>query len=227
MARNDGRKLSAADAALRARITELSVHIPCGGIRGPLQRKSRAYPDLPVRWQSCPDEDSPEKWEECDVSREFDLCIICFRATAGGTSRWAWLACDDCRAVNESIGSRWGFRPFALGRHSLMNGIGVRGGAPPEVQEAQIARLVEFAKGGRRPARVAQRGVFPVGKQVRPSRRHPAEGVAAGMAAEQEGIAGRLRAPAGRLAFGPCTTSRGCLVNRAAHATSIAVQSHC
>jgi hypothetical protein len=28
-----------------------------------------------------------------------------------------------------------------------MNGIGVRGGDPPEVQEAQIARLAEFAKG--------------------------------------------------------------------------------
>jgi len=141
------RKLSATDAALRQRITEFSVHIPCGGLRGPLQRKSLAYPHLPVRWQSCRDEDSPEKWEGCDVSREYDLCIICFRATAGGRSRWAWLACEDCRAVNTALEAAWGFRPFALGRHSLMNGIGVRGGSPPEVQEAQIARLVEFAKG--------------------------------------------------------------------------------
>jgi transposase len=30
-----------------------------------------------------------------------------------------------------------------------MNGIG-RGGAPPEVQEAQISRLAEFAKGDNR-----------------------------------------------------------------------------
>ncbi len=28
-----------------------------------------------------------------------------------------------------------------------MNGIGIRGGSPPEVQEAQVARLVEFLKG--------------------------------------------------------------------------------
>jgi hypothetical protein len=130
------RNLSAADAALRERITELSVHIPCGGLRGPLQRKSQYHPHLPVRWQSCSDEDSPEKWAGCDVSQERDLCIVCFRATAGGTSRWAWLACDNCRAVNTAIESRWGFRPFALGRHSLMNGIGVRGGRPPEVREA-------------------------------------------------------------------------------------------
>ena len=96
------------------RITELSVHIPCGGLRGPLQRTSRAYPGLHIRWQSCPDEDSPQKWAGCDVSRHFDLCIICFRATAGGISRWSWRACEDCRDINEHIGSRWGFRPFAL-----------------------------------------------------------------------------------------------------------------
>jgi hypothetical protein len=139
--------LSATDAALRQRTTELSVHIPCGGLRGPMQRRSQSYPHLPVRCQSCQCEDSPEKWEGCDVSRQFDLCIICFRATAGGTSRWSWLACDNCRAVNKAIESSRGVRPFALGRHSLMNGIGVRGGSPPEVQEAQIARLAAFAKG--------------------------------------------------------------------------------
>jgi hypothetical protein len=135
------RKLSATDAALRERITTLSVHIPCGGLRGPLGGGNFA------RWQSCRDEDSPEKWEGCDVSRDYDQCIICFRAKAGGTSRWAWLACEDCRAVNQKIEARAGVRPFALGRHSLMNGIGVRRGAPREVADQQIARLVEFARG--------------------------------------------------------------------------------
>ena len=141
-------RLSAADRALRTRITQLSVHIPCGGLRGPLQRTSRPYPGLHIRWQSCPDEDSPQRWAGCDVSRQFDLCIICFRATAGGMSRWSWRACEDCRDINESIGSRWGLRPLALGRHSLMNGIGVRGGAPPEEQRAQIERLMAFLRDG-------------------------------------------------------------------------------
>lgn len=40
-----------------------------------------------------------------------------------------------------------GFSPFALGRHSVMNGIGVQGGALPEVQRLQIERLAEFADG--------------------------------------------------------------------------------
>ncbi|ORV98084.1 hypothetical protein [Mycobacterium kyorinense] len=134
------RNVSAADAALRARIHELSVHIPCGMLRGPIDS----------RWQSCRDEDSPEQWKGCDVPRAKELCIICFRATAGGTTRWSWLACENCRRVNKAIAeleAEYGDRPFALGRHSLMNGIGVSGGAPPEVQEKQIDRLLEFAKG--------------------------------------------------------------------------------
>lgn len=128
--------LSAADQALRERITELSVHIPCGTIRGPVSH---------ALWQSCRHEDNPAKWESADVSRLHDLCIVCFRATAGGITRWSWLACENCRAVNNAIAEVWGFRPFALGRHSLMNGIGVRGGQPPD--QDQVRRLAEFAGG--------------------------------------------------------------------------------
>jgi hypothetical protein len=133
------RKLSAVDAAVRQRIVELSVHIPCGDLRGPING----------RWQSCLCEDSPEKWEGCDVSRQKDLCVICFRATAGGTSRWSWLACGECRKVNATLPrleSEYGDVPFAFGRHSLMNGIGVDRSAPPEVRKEQIARLLAFAK---------------------------------------------------------------------------------
>lgn len=144
------RTLSAADAALRERLTELCVHISCGGVRGPLQRRSPYYPDWPIRWQSCRDEDSPEVWAGADVSRERDLCIVCFRGTAGGQSRWAWLACEDCRAINTALQSVWGVRPLRLGRHSLMNGVGVRAGSPPHVRSEERARLVEFARGDSR-----------------------------------------------------------------------------
>ena len=132
-----GQELSATDAALRQRITGLSVHIPCGWLRGPVQG----------RWQSCPDEDSVEHWEDCDVSSARDLCIVCFRGTAGGVSRWSWLACENCRAINDALARVWGLRPLAVGRHSLMNGIGIPGGAPPEVVEQQAARLLAFLKG--------------------------------------------------------------------------------
>ena len=130
--------LSAGDVAIRQRIKELSVHIPCGGIRGPQPR---------WRWQSCRCEDAPEIWVGADVSRARDLCIVCFRDTAGGPSRWSWLACEHCRQVNTAIEQRSGERPFNLGRHSLMNGIGVCGGVPAEVRDQQIAKLVAFAGG--------------------------------------------------------------------------------
>jgi len=135
-------ELSPTDAALRQRLTELCVHIPCGGIRGPLQRNEYG----PTVWQSCRCEDRPEKWPDVDVSRVADLCIVCFRGTAGGITRWSWLACEDCREVNNTIGRNWGVKPFRLGRHSLMNGIGVRGGAPPEIRAEALARLAEFAR---------------------------------------------------------------------------------
>lgn len=141
--------LTPADAALRERITELGVHIPCGNIRGPVRRINPYHPRLPIRWQSCPCEDNPVHWK-ADVSREKDLCIVCFRATAGGTSRWAWLACKDCRDINDALGSLSGRRPLALGRHSIMNGIAVRGGQSQEAAEAQIQRLLEFLQGDRR-----------------------------------------------------------------------------
>ena len=134
-------ELSASDKAIRDRITELSVHIPCGGLRGP----QRSW-----RWQSCRCEDHPQKWQGSDVSRARDLCIICFRDTAGGPSRWAWEACEHCREVNIAIQRRSGVRPFALGRHSLMNGIGIRGGIAEDVVDQQILKLVEFARGNSR-----------------------------------------------------------------------------
>jgi hypothetical protein len=108
-------------------------------LRGPARRRGR--------WQSCLDEDSLEKWEGHDVSRERELCIVCFRGTAGGVSRWAWLGCDDFRAINKAFVKVLGFRPLALGRHSLMNGIGIRGDASPEVAERQAVRLAAFANG--------------------------------------------------------------------------------
>ena len=173
------KQLSATDAALRERITELSVHIPCGRLRGPVQRRGR--------WQSCPDEDSPERWEGCDVSSARDLCIVCFRDTAGGTSRWAWLGCENCRAVNEGLG-----KPLALGRHSLMNGIGVSGNASPVVVEQQTARLLAFAKGDGRLKEWRRNEYGRLAAEIRSPRRHSAAGLATAMATQPSRVGRRL-----------------------------------
>lgn len=139
----DEQEVSATDAAVRQRIHKLGVHIPCGQIRGPVPPRTCG----PRLWQSCRCEDHPLKWWGADVSREYDLCIICFRATAGGASKFSWEACADCRAVNGKLGRLPGVRGFALGRHSFMNGIAVRLDAPPEVQSDQLDRLRAFSMG--------------------------------------------------------------------------------
>lgn len=126
---------AATGVAVRERLTELCVHIPCGRVRGPTSG----------RWQSCPCEDVSERWEGFDVSQECDLCIICVRGVAGGTSRWAWLGCDACRAVNDVIRAKTG-KSIPLGRHSVMNGSAIHLGASPERQREQAARLAQHAR---------------------------------------------------------------------------------
>lgn len=141
--------LSAADAALRQRTRRLVVHLPCGRVRGPVPGNFR-YRMLRGRWQSCPDEDVPVTWDDCDVSSAVDLCRICLRGTAGGPSRWEWTACDFCLAANYTLELVWGQRPFALGRHSIMNGVGVSLAGAPEVVSEQTAELLTFLRGDNR-----------------------------------------------------------------------------
>ncbi len=111
----------------RPRPWELSVHLPCARLRGWAGRR-----------QGCPCEPS-EPWPDCDVSRAQDLCLVCARGTAGGTTRWSWLACASCRSVEKALQDWLGIRVLPLGRHSLMNGVGLR------VAEASEGEVDAFA----------------------------------------------------------------------------------
>lgn len=142
------RPVSATDAALRSVINEFVVHVPCGGIRGPIGRLF-ARCDCPVNdglWQSCPCEDEPVRWENCDVSRQVDLCLLCARGTAGGVTRWSWLGCGSCRSVNEAASRSLGYRAVPLGRHSIMNSVGVRVAAQGEEVRRGHDELVGMAR---------------------------------------------------------------------------------
>ena len=92
------------------------------------------------RWQSCPDEDSPERWEGCDVSRERDLCIVCFRDTAGGVRDghgWAAKLPRDQRRTGAGMGlPPTGPRPAQPDEQNRR-----RGDAPPEVQRGKSPSL--------------------------------------------------------------------------------------
>lgn len=144
-----------AEVELRERPKELMVHLPCGSLRGPVPADYR-FVDLRGRWQSCQCEAQPDVWPDCDVSHAVDLCLVCFRGTAGSPSRWAWHACDPCLAANFALELAWGVRPFALGRHSIMNGVGVPFAGAPEVISEETARLIEFLRGDNRLVRWRQ-----------------------------------------------------------------------
>lgn len=114
------RGLSTADAALRERITELSVHVRCGHLRGPVTVDGQR------RWQSCRCEANPQVWADCDVSRAYDLCLLCARVEVVGLALWPWLICWVCHTVNEEkYTSRWGLRSFWLEQHVPLEGHGI------------------------------------------------------------------------------------------------------
>ena len=106
---------------------QFEVHLPCARLRG-----------WAGRVQGCPCAPA-DAWPDCDVSRAQDLCVVCARGTAGGTTRWSWLACTDCRSVERALQDRLGIRVLPLGRHSLMNGVGLRVAAASEAEAAAFA----------------------------------------------------------------------------------------
>lgn len=135
-------------------------------------------------WQSSRHEDSPRKWRRCDVSRAYDLCVICARGTAGGTLRWAWIRCDNCRAVNESLISTFGYRPFALGRHSLMNGersLG-RGTGTPDRPSGGVPPPSRHSVG------LAPERIHPIGSGIRPRSGRSTQDMARALAIKPAGL---------------------------------------
>ena len=70
---------------------QLTVHLPCVHLRG--------WAD---RVQGCPCEPA-DSWPGCDASRALDLCLVAARGTAGGVTRWSWLACTHCRSVDRAL----------------------------------------------------------------------------------------------------------------------------
>ena len=73
------------------------------------------------------------------------LCYICARAVAGGFGRYSWNACKSCLGVNSGM-SAWLGVSLPLGRHSIMNGIGILMSATrPEFEDGANA-LIAFSQ---------------------------------------------------------------------------------
>lgn len=78
-----------------------------------------------------------------DCPSGYHLCYVCAAVVVGGTSRWAWNACESCLKFNRSLKSKYGVS-LSLGRHSIMNSIGVPMKASPEEQEWAIEQMMRF-----------------------------------------------------------------------------------
>lgn len=96
---------------------------------------------------ACAHHPDPTQSTHPERSQPHHLCVLCARTWAPLHSRWSWLACPNCRAVNQAIRQAYGtFLP--LGRHSIVNGAAVDLSEPdPRIRARQRARLEDVVQG--------------------------------------------------------------------------------
>ena len=78
-----------------------------------------------------------------DCPTGLHLCVMCATTVAGGISRYSWNACEVCLKFNRKFGKEFG-GSLPLGRHSIMNGVGIPFRASAEVQERATEKLLQF-----------------------------------------------------------------------------------
>ena len=104
---------------------ELVVCMSCFRLRGFYRDKEHRCSCQPhsAEWRDT-------VWARYDLAQLVDLCHLCARQIVGSGSRWSWYGCGSCREVNLAVATAVGSPPpgiLPLGRHSLMNGAGMRG----------------------------------------------------------------------------------------------------
>lgn len=92
--------------------------------------------------QTCLCEET-KSYSGIDCPRGLILCHMCATTKAGGTSRWSWHACESCLRFNRYMARTYEFS-LPLGRHSIMNSIGVPLKASKDDQEKAIEAMLEF-----------------------------------------------------------------------------------
>ena len=76
-----------------------------------------------------------------DCPSGYYFCYMCAAVVAGGTGRFSWHVCKVCLKFNRKLAKDYGFS-LPLGRHSLMNGLGIPLSASDEVRDAVIEDLM-------------------------------------------------------------------------------------
>ncbi len=121
---------------------DLQLCLTCFRLRGEFEGKQHRCGCVPRddRWRE-------RVWPNSDIPALVDLCNLCARDTMKSGSRYTWLVCDECLAVNRTVGrvlGSTGRGALPVGRHSIMNGVRFGGG---DLGDAEISALAEWFLG--------------------------------------------------------------------------------
>ena len=93
----------------------------------------------------CPDKvpAGGSRWPGYDFNEHLHLCECCGAEALPSGSKWSVWFCDECKAMVLDLNGRAGFSAIPIGRHSLMNGVGLSGTQVSAAQEADRERLIQ------------------------------------------------------------------------------------
>ena len=91
----------------------------------------------------CPDKvPSGAKWPGYDVNEHLHLCECCSMVVLPSGSRWSVSFCEECKQRVDELNESVGRCVIPIGRHSLMNGVGVAGRDVTSAGEDEIDAVV-------------------------------------------------------------------------------------
>jgi len=80
---------------------------------------------------------APARWPAHDFNEVATLCYCCGAELLHSGSRWSVWFCEECKKRVRALNGRYQRCAIPIGRHSLMNGFGLRG------NDAQVPAAVE------------------------------------------------------------------------------------
>jgi len=86
----------------------------------------------PAGREACPqvcrcDRREQERWPDYDFNEYADLCWCCQIELIPSGSKWSLFYCEECRQRVRAYNEAAGRLLFFVGRHSILNGVGLRG----------------------------------------------------------------------------------------------------
>ena len=112
----------------------------CGGLF-----ETRIQGGLTPAYCACHTSRKGPTWERYDYNANLELCACCKLEALPSGSRFSVWFCKDCKERALDLNTRVGKCVIPIGRHSLMAGIGIRGGPHLEDDAFLDAAVERFA----------------------------------------------------------------------------------